>query len=166
MATHRLSFGGLLVPDTSGNVFWQPSSILDTNDLAPTVPVLVFKDTATLDTAAAEFAVPKNYVGTAKVIVRYKCTAITGNVLWTLDYRAIAATESGDPSTWQESLAGTATAVPGTTNLLADITFTLTSANLAVDDTVLVRVGRNGAGADTVAASLQFVDGFFEFADA
>jgi len=165
MATHRLSFGGLLVPDTSGNVFWQPSAILDTNDLAPSSQVLVFKDTATLDTAAATFSVPKNYVGTAKVIVRYKCTATSGNVLWTLDYRAIAATETGDPSSWQESLAGTATAVPGTTNLLADISFTLTSANLAADDTVLVRVGRNGAGADTVAASVQLVGAVFEYAD-
>jgi hypothetical protein len=166
MATHRLSFHGLLTPDTSGNVFWQPSGILDTNDLAPALPVLIFKDTATLDTAVASFAVPKNYIGTAKVILRYKTTVTTGNVLWTVDHRAIAETETGDPTTWQESLAGAATAVPGTTNLLADISFTLTSANLAVDDTVLIRVGRNGAGADTAAASLQLLDATFEFADA
>lgn len=166
MATHRLSFGALLSPDTSGSVYWQPASILDTNDLAPTNQVLVFADTSTLLTASATFAVPKNYVGTAKIIVRYKTTVTSGNVLWTADYRSIAAGESGDPSTWQESLAGSATAVAGTTNLLSDITFTLTSANLAVDDTVLVRIGRNGAGADTAAASLQLVDAIFEYADA
>jgi len=165
MATHRLSFGALLSPDTSGNVWWQPAGILDTNDLAPTNQVLIFANTSTLDTASCTFMVPKNYVGTAKIIVRYKTTVTSGNVLWTLDYRAIAAGESGDPATWQESLAGSATAVAGTTNLLSDIEFTLTSSNLAVDDTVLIRVSRNGAGADTAAASLQLVDAVFEYAD-
>jgi len=165
MATHRLSFGGLLTPDTSGNVFWQPASILDTNDKFPTVQVLAFKDTATLDTAMATFQVPKNYVGTAKVFIRYKTTATSGNTLWTVDYRAVADGESGDQATFQESLAGTATAVPGTTNLLKDLAFTLTSANLAVDDTVYITVGRNGAGADTVAATLQLVEAIFEYSD-
>ena len=168
MATHRLSFGSLLSPDTSGNVWWQPASILDTNDLAPTNQVLIFANTGTLDTSSATFMVPKNFVGTAKIIVRYKTTVTSGNVLWTCDYRAIAAGESGDPSTWQESLADTATAVAGTANLLSDITFTLANAptNFAVDDTVLVRIARNGAGADTAAASLQLVDCVFEYADA
>lgn len=166
MATHRLSFGALLNPDTSGSVWWQPSSILDSNDLAPTDQMLIFADTSTLLTASCHFQVPKNYVGTAKVYVRYKTTVTSGNVLWTVDYRAIAAGESGDPSTWQESLAGSATAVAGTTNLLSDISFTLTDSNLAVDDTVLIRIGRNGAGADTAAASLQLVDAIFEYADA
>lgn len=165
MATHRLSFASLLTPDTSGSVFWQPSSILDTNDLAPTSQVLIFADTSTLLTASCTFPVPKNFVGTAKVYVRYKTTVTSGNILWTVDYRAIAAGESGDPSSWQESLAGSATAVAGTTNLLSDISFTLTSANFAVDDTVLIRIGRNGAGADTAAASLQLVDAIFEYAD-
>ena len=166
MATHRVSFAALLQPDTSGNVFWQPSSILDTNDLYPTNQVLIFKDTATLLKSFASFLVPANYVGTAKVVVRYKTTVTTGNVLWTLDYRAIANGESGDPSTHQESLAGTATAVAGTTNLLSDITFTLTSANIAANDTMLISINRNGAGADTAAASLQLVDAYFEYSDA
>lgn len=166
MATHRLSFGSLLVPDTSGSVFWQPSSILDTNDKFPTNPVLVFADTATLLLAYAQFQVPKNYVGTAKIFVRYKTTATSGDVLWTVDYRAVAENESGDQATFQESLAGTATTVPGTTNLLDDVSFTLTAANLAVDDTVYVAIGRNGAGADTLAASAQLVDAIFEYADA
>lgn len=166
MATHRLSFGALLQPDTSGNVFWQPASILDTNDLYPTNQVLIFKDTATLLKSAATLLVPTNYVGTAKIVVRYKTTVTTGNVLWTLDYRAIATGESGDPSTHQESLAGTATAVPATANLLADITFTLTSANIAANDTLYLSINRDGVGADTAAASLQLVDAYFEYSDA
>lgn len=167
MALHRLDFGALLGPDTSGNVRWQKSRILDTNALFGDDYELVFDNTGTLDTAGCRFLVPKNYVGTAKIIVRYKTTVTSGNVLFTVDYRAIATSgESGDPSTWQESLAGTATAVPGTTNHEAEISFTLTSANLAVDDSVKFRLGRNGAGADTAAAAVRVVGVFFEYADA
>lgn len=166
MATYRLSFGALLSPDASGSVYWQPSGILDTNDLAPTDQVLIFADTATLLKSFAHLQVPKNFVGTAKVFLRLKCTATSGDVLMTLDYRSIAVAETGDPATWQESLAGTATAIPATTNLFFDISFTLTSSNLAVDDTVLISVNRNCAGADTVAASIQLYDAIFEYADA
>ncbi len=166
MATHKIGFGALLTPDTSGSVYWQPASILDTNDLYPTSQVLIFADTATLLKSYATFLVPNNYVGTAKIIVRYKTTVTTGNVLWTLDYRSIAAGETGDPTTHQESLAGSATAVAGTTNLISDITFTLTSANIAALDTMYVSINRNGAGADTAAASLQLIDAIFEYADA
>jgi hypothetical protein len=165
MATHRLSFADLLTPDTSGNVFWQPASILDTNDFYPTNPVLVFANTGTHDKANARFLVPKNYVGTAKIILRHKTTVTSGNLLLTCNYTSIAAGETGDPAAAQETFGGSAAAVPGTANLLQDTTFTLTSANLAVDDTVLVQIGRNGAGADTAAASLQLVDCFFEYAD-
>lgn len=167
MATFRLSFAPLLQPDTSGNAVWQAASVLDTNDLYPTNQVLIFKDTSTLIKSFGTFLIPANYVGTAKIVVRYKTTVTTGNVLWTLDYRAIAVGETGDPTTHQESLAGTATAVPATINLLADITFTLTSANLAANDTIYISLNRNGVGGtpDTAAASLQLIDAYLEYAD-
>lgn len=166
MATFRMSIGPLLVPDTSGNVWWQPSSILDTNDKFPTVPVLIFKDTSTKDTAMCGFQIPKNYVSTPKFYVRFKTTATSGNALWTIDYTTIATGATGDPSAYTESLAGTATAVPGTTNFEAEHSLTATAGNFAVDNHCLITVGRNGAGADTVAASLQLIDLIFEWADA
>jgi hypothetical protein len=165
MATHRLSFIDTLAPDTTGNVFWQPASILDTNDLYPTNPVLVFTDTATHDKANGRFVVPKNYVGSASLVLRYKTTLTSGNTLWTANYTSIANAETGDPAAAQETLNGTATAVPGTTNLLKDITIALTAGNFAADDTVLIQIGRNGAGADTAAGSLQLIDAFFDYAD-
>jgi hypothetical protein len=161
--TYRPSFADLLCPDTSGNVFWQPASILDTNDLYPAWQPLIYTDTATHDKAFARFSVPKNYTGNSKIIVRYKTTATSGNALWTVNYTSIAVGETGDPAAAQETLAGTATAVPVTANVLADVPFTLTAANLAADDTILIAIGRNGAGADTVAASLQLVDAFLEY---
>lgn len=166
MATHRISLTSSLTPDTSGSVYWSPSSILDTNDFFPTQQVLIFADTATHDKAHGRFTVPKNYVGTASLIIRYKTTVTSGNTLWTAAYVSIAAGETGDPSAAQETLNGSATAVQGTTNLLKDITISLTSANFTVDDTVLFYIGRNGAGADTAASNLQLYDVFFEYADA
>lgn len=165
MATHRLYFGALLAPDTSGSVFWQPASILDSNDLS-FVHVLVFKDTSTKDKASAVIAVPKNYVGTAKFGVIWKTTATSGNVVWNVDYRSIADGETLDPSSWQESLAVT-DAAKGTTNQMNDANVSATSANLAVDDLILVTISRDGtSGSDTVSASAQLYEAYLEFADA
>lgn len=166
MATHRLSFFDLLIPDTSGSVYWQPASILDTNDLYPTTQVLVLADSGTKVGASCHVMVPKNYVGTAKIGMRWKATATSGDVVWDVDYRAIAVNEAGDPTTHQESLTVTDTA-DGTANDLNDADVTLTASNLAVDDTLFVTVSRDGAsGSDTMAASAQLVDAWLEYADA
>lgn len=166
MATHRVYIGSLLTPDASGNVFWQPSSILDTNDLLPTVQVLIFKDTATKDKSSCVFAVPKNFIGTAKFGVVWKTTATSGNVVWNFDYRATADAESLDQATFQESLAVT-DAAKGTTNQMNDANVAATSANFAVDDLVLLTVARDGtSGSDTMAASAQLYEVYFEYADA
>lgn len=165
MATHRLYFGALLAPDTSGNVWWQPASILDTNDQAPTVPVLVFANTATKDKSYAVIAVPKNYVGTPVFGVAWKSTGTSGNVVWNVDYRSIADAETLDPSSWQESLAVT-DAVKGTTNQMNDANVSATGSNLAVDDLILVSIARDGtSGSDTLAASAQLYEAYLQYAD-
>lgn len=165
MATRRIYFGATLAPDTSGNVFWQPASILDSNDQAPTLPVLIFKDTATKDKAYCVIPVPKEYVGSAKFGVVWKSTGTSGNVVWNIDYRSIADGETLDPSSWQESLAIT-DAVKGTTNQMNDANVSATSANLAVDDLLIISIARDGtSGSDTLAASAQLYEAYFEFAD-
>lgn len=166
MATHRLYFGGLLVPDTSGNAYWQPASILDTNDLYGTSQVLIFADSGTKVGASCVIPVPKNYVGTAKIGVRWKATATSGDVVFDVDYRSIATNEAGDPSSHQESLTVTDTA-DGTARDLNDAEVTLTASNLAVDDSLFVTISRDGAsGSDTMAASAQLVEAYLEYADA
>ncbi len=168
MATHRYAFGEALKGVGTTPPVWQPAALLDTNDLTGT-EVLIYPDTGTLLTASGKFPVPQNYPGSptsAKIIVRGKTTATSGNMLWTTDYRAVAVGETGDPASWQESLAGSATAVPGTTNLEFEVSFTLTHANLAAGDNVYVQVSRNGVSAsDTVSATLQLIDAYFEYAD-
>lgn len=165
MATHRINLLAVALPDTSGNVFWKPSSLDDVNDRFPH-EVLAFKDTATRLLASGQFTVPKNYVGTAKVAGRWKTTATTGNVRWEVDYKAIAAGESLDPSTDDESV-GATDAAPATARLAKDFSINLTSANLAVDDTVLFTVARDGAdAADTLAAEAHLEELWFEYNDA
>ena len=165
MATHRLYFGQRLEPDTSGNVYWRPASIKDSNDLYAGQQVLVFKDSGTKIGASARVEIPKNYVGSAKVGVRWRTGVTSGNFVLDVDYRSIAVAESSDPSTHQESLTVT-DAAAGTARLLNDAEVSLTSANIAVDDTFFVNISRDGNdAADTVADDVELEDAWFEYAD-
>lgn len=165
MATHRLHLGGLLVPDTSGNVFWQPAAILDANDLFGQLPVLIFLDSGTKIGAFAVVPVPKNYVGSPKIGIRWKANATTGDVVWDVDIRSIAVNEPGDPSSFQESLTVTDTA-DATARDLNDAEVSVTAANLAVDDSLFIAISRDGAsGSDTLAASAELLDAWLEYSD-
>lgn len=165
MATHRVYFGQLLGPDTSGSVYWRPASIENTNDLYAT-DVLAFNDSGTKIGASAVLAVPKNYVGTAKIGIRWRANATAGDVVFDVDYRAVAAGESSDPASHQESLTSTvttdATALDETETLI-----TLTASNLAADDMLYVTIARDGAqAADTLANELEIIEAFLEYTDA
>jgi len=61
--------------------------------------------------------VPKNYIGTAKIILRWATSATSGNSLWKVNYKAIADGESHDPSTDDEDASFGSIAVPGTARL-------------------------------------------------
>lgn len=164
MATHRLHFLDVLQPDSSGNVYWKPSTIDDANDRFPH-PVLAFSDSGTKAKATGRLYVPKNYVGTAKIGLRWKTTATTGNAVFDVEYKSIAVAESLDPSTDDEALTVTDGAA-WTARLANDAEVTLTSSNLAADDTLLVDIARDGAdAADTLAAEVQLVDAWLEYAD-
>lgn len=168
MATFRLSIiGGFTAPTgTTGHPFPELSSVKHTNDLYPNF-VWVFNDTSAKNSIAGRFTVPKDYVGTAKIVLSVYSTATSGNMVWDFDYRAIADNESTDPTTHQESVSSGAVAVPGTTLLRETISINLTSANLAVDDIVEFLLSRDGAdAADTVAAALVLAEAYFEYDDA
>ena len=156
MATHRIAlFGPATLPDTSGNVFLEPSSVKDANDLYPGL-ILIFNDTATRLLIRGRRRIPANYVGSARIKGRWWTTATTGNARWEFDYRAIADGESADPTTNQESV-GQTQAAPGTARLYEEFDMALTSANIAVDDMLqfaLVRDGAEAGPADTIAAAL------------
>lgn len=89
MATHRIPIlNQFCRPDNSGNVFWEPFSVKATNDVWDH-GVWVFNDTATRLLLHGNFMVPQNYVGTASIILPWSASAITGNVVWDFDYRAV-----------------------------------------------------------------------------
>lgn len=165
MATHRVFIPATaFYPDSTGNVYPKPDSIDNSNDRFPH-EILAFKDSGTRIGAYTTFMVPKNYVGTPKVIIHWKSTATSGNVVWDADTKAVADAESLDPSTDDDAQTVTTT-TPGTARLRKDSTLTLTG-TYAVDDEVLLAIYRDGAqGADTLAAEALFEGVSFEYVDA
>ncbi len=167
MATHRIPILAGASPDNSGDVFSEPYSVKATNGLWD-YPVWVFNDTATRIGLRGKFDVPQNYVGTAKIIVHWTSTAVTGDVEWDFDYRAIGGddTESLDQATAQETVNINDTA-PSAVNERMTATLTLTAANLAAGDTAQFELFRDGTDAgDTLAAAVTVHDVLFEYADA
>ncbi len=168
MATHRIPLlGPNCLPDTSGSVFFEPYDTKATNDIYRHANA-VFNDTATKLTIYGTFNVPKNYVGTAAIKIVWTSTATSGDVVWDFDYRAITGndSESFDQATHQESVTVTDTA-PGAAHRRLEVSVSLTSANLAADDTVTFLISRDGAaGGDTMAAAALLFDLLLEYADA
>jgi hypothetical protein len=166
VATHRIpiiNFASL--PDTSGSVYFERSSQnFGTNDRYPHL-VGVFTDTSTKIGLRGKFTVPKNYVGTPKIVVVWATTVNSGNAIWDFDYKAVADGESFDPSADDENLTVT-TAAPGTAQRRKDSEMSITAANLAADDEVLFTLSRDGASSDTIAASLYLFGAYFQYADA
>ena len=168
MATIRIPILGVeTVPDTSGNVFQEPYTVKGTNDVWGRL-VWIFNDTATRIGLRGGFAVPKNYVGTANIIVVWTATATTGDVVWDFDYRAVGVndTERLDQAGTQEAVTVTDTAPTAAHNRL-EASMTLTAANLAVDDEVEFELFRDGVAAgDTMAAAAILFALMFEYSDA
>jgi hypothetical protein len=165
MATHRIGIlNWAALPDTSGNVWFEPAAITQTNDRFAQL-LARFKDTATKDSLGFRFQVPQNYVGSAKFVVAWTTTATSGNAVWTVDYQSAGQTATYDPSADDENLSAT-TAAPGSSQTGVTSSMTATAGNFAAGDLVQGKLSRNGAGSDTIAADLVVYDVYFEYADA
>ena len=168
MATHRIPIlGWSAVPDTSGNVFFEQYDVKATNDVWDRL-VLVFNDTATRIGIHGGITIPKNYVGSANLIVVWTTTATSGDVEWDFDYRAVGGddTESLDQTGTQESVNLNDTA-PSAAHERMETSISLTSTNLAVDDELEFTFFRDGTdGGDTIAAAVLVFALLLEYADA
>jgi hypothetical protein len=167
MALHRIPIITFSAqPDATGNVSFQPYNLIATNDVWRH-NVLCFADSAVRDLLYGSFAVPKNYVGTPKIIVVWTTTATSGNAIFDFDYRAISGndTESLDQAGTQEALTVT-DAAPSAAHERMECEMAMTAGNLAVDDTVEYLFARDGASSDTIAATVMVFGLFFEYADA
>ena len=173
MATHRASIlNGSVTPDSSGKVWFEPYSILATNDVWKHMVVRTDQDgnnNAQLTTRVGfygAFKVPKNYVGSPKIKITWNATVTAGDRVWDFEYRAVAAAESLDQAGTQESVTVTTT-TPGTAHNAIESSLTLTAANLAVDDVVEWFLAADGVdAADTIAAATLIHDVQFEWTDA
>lgn len=169
MAIHRIPIlGWSCKPDNSGSVYSEPAAVnMQTNDRYPQM-VWVFADTATKISLGGSFMVPKNYVGTAAIVLVWtKVGTSTNNALWDFDYTAVASGESSDPSADQEAATSGLVAGSGTSLVEQVTTINLTSANLVVDDLVQFSISRDGVGETTgLATSLYLLGAFFQYADA
>ena len=168
MSIHRIPILGWgTIPDISGNVFFEPYNVKATNNVWDRL-VCIFNDTATRIGLAGGFTIPKNYVGSAKLIIVWTSTAITGDVEWDFDYRAVGGDdiESLDQVGTQESINLNDTA-PSAVNERMECTITLTAGNFAADDEVEFELFRDGTDAgDTMAAAAIVFSVMFEYADA
>jgi len=168
MATHQIPILGWQArPDDSGDVFWEPASIKQTNGLW-NYGVWIFNDTANRNGLYGAFIVPQNYVGSPAVKPLWTSTGITGDVEWDFDMRAIGGddTESLDQATAQESVNTNDTA-PSAIHERMLPSLALTAGNLAAGDLVQFGLFRDGTDAgDTMAAAAILHELIFEYADA
>jgi len=168
MATHRVPIlGAATVPDTSGDVFFEPYTIKASNDTWGYL-VPVFNDTSTRIGLRGRFAVPQNYVDTANIVIVWTSTDTSGDVEWDFDYRAVGGddTESLDQAAVQETVNSEDTA-PSDTDERMELTIALTDGNFAAGDTVQFELFRDGNdGGDTMSAAATLHGLYFEFNDA
>ena len=163
MATFLLPIP-LVLPDTTGSVYFEPAAInFGANDRYPGLP-LVMADTATRIGCGFQFRVPQNYVGTPAFVIEWATTATSGNFDSEIDYTAIADNESLDPSADQENL-GAVTAAQGTARLRESTSISATAGNFAAGDLVLGTLFRDGAEGDTIAAAVYIFGLYFSYTD-
>lgn len=167
MATLEFPIDGGVIPDGSGNCYWAPLDAFASNDVWDHA-VWVFADTSTRVGFHGSFQVPQNYVGTAKLVVRWSTTATSGDVEWDCDYRAVGGddAESLDQAGTQETVNLNDTA-PSAAWERMELVIDLTSGNFAAGDTVQFSFWRDGTdGGDTIAASAYLFGLLFRYNDA
>jgi len=169
MAIQRLPIlGAMTVPDASGDVFFEPYSIKAANKLWEHLICVFNPATTTRIGLRGKFPVPQSYVDSANLVIVWTSTAITGDVEWDFDYRAVGGddTESFDQATAQETVNANDTA-PSAIHERMEISIALTDGNFAAGDTVQFElfVDDTDSG-NTIAAAVLLFELFFEFADA
>lgn len=99
MATHRKSIVGFgTKPDTTGECFFEPYSVLATNDVWDRLVARFGSSNAAQPTLRhgfhGGFVVPKNYVAAATLVIVWSATLTSGNVVWDFDYRTVAGNDT------------------------------------------------------------------------
>jgi hypothetical protein len=172
MATKRVPILGLAtVPDSTNDCLLGRYDSYGSNDVWKHLVLVFGASNAAAPTVRAgvygRFAVPKDYVSTAKIIVVWTATLTSGDVVFDFDYRTVGGndTTSLDQSGTEESVSVTDTA-PGAAHRRLEAELNPTDANFTADDEVEFYLVRDGTdGADTMAGSALVFAAFFEYTD-
>jgi len=164
VATHRISIlGSGTIPDSSGEVFFQPYTVVDTAAVVDPL-VLTFNDSGTKDGLRGSFRVPENYVGTAKLLVVWTANATSGT--FTIDWSVLTRSGAEDMGAAATRTTETATDTKtGTAFVREELSLTLTDGDYAAGDEVLFEMFRDTLN-DTLAAPAVVFGVYFEYADA
>lgn len=137
----------LAMPDNSGNVTFQPYTILAATgaDLWAH-SVIVFADISATDSVLhGRIRIPQDFVSGAEICTAWTSTIITGDVIWGFSYRSTGGTGSLDGGTVEQTVTFAASTAPGTAqNRVEPTCMALTDANIAVGDIFQFRASRNG----------------------
>lgn len=168
MATHQIDILSLLLPDSSGSVYWTSFDQLAANDVWKG-PVLAMVDGGATDVFAyGFFTVPQNYVGSAAFIPVWSSATITGNVVLGVEYRTVGGddTASLDQSGSEEDVTVTDAAPTAAWRRLTP-SIAPTAGNFSPGETVEFRLSLDGSNAAcTIAATIAFFQLLFQYADA
>jgi len=159
--------GNLNSPDTSGSVFFEPTSVKFTNDIFGNLLVAIFNDTATKIGLLGRFRMPDDFVSGAYIGIEWTSTATSGNFIADIDYSAIGGSdaESLDVAAVQRNATGTQ-AAPSAALEKMTMEIAMTDADLLANDTVLLTLSRDGAAADTIAAAVIVVGVYLKYNNA
>jgi hypothetical protein len=138
------------LPDTSSNVFIEPLSVKSVNKLWRR-HVVVFRNSGTKIGFHGGFLIPNDYGSDLSVDVHWCSHSLSGNVVWLLEYRAVALFESLDQATIQGSSGG-ASSSSGSPLTFRSINLALTDSDFAAGDEVEFAHYRDGlSGLDNLA---------------
>lgn len=165
MATHQIPIlGANTIPDDSGEVFFQPYSIVDTAAVLDAL-VLTFNDSGTKDGVRGVFTVPQNYAGSASIkIVWCADDGTTNSVTFDLSYL----TRSGAEDMGAAATATSDTVTDNQTStpfLRQEAEISVTSGNFVAGDQVIFELFRDSPN-DTMAAAVLVFQVLFEYDDA
>jgi hypothetical protein len=146
----------LYIPDSSGNAY---PLFYDANPHRFLVPAFL-KDVAGY--WYGHIRIPSDYASTPKVIMSIGANATSGvSRLAVSSYRAADAASYDGTYTTETAQDIT---VPGTAYLRKDVTFTITTASIAVGDDLMIRLDHEGAHAnDTLAVDTILFSAVFTY---
>lgn len=164
MATHTIPIlGPGTLPDSSGEVYFAPYSLVDTGTVLDPQVLVYAVGTAKIG-CKGTFRVPENYVGTASLTIEWTANATTGNMVF--DWSVLPRTATEDMGAAAARTTETVTdAKTGTAFVLESASLTLTDGDYVAGDVVMFELFRDGAS-DTLAVDAVVFGAYFEYSDA